>query len=98
MTRPQIEIEGIRAAQERLLAAIENLTDDDMRAPSMLPGWTRGHVLTHVARNADSVVRRLEGAARGEVLDQYEGGAKGRADDIAHGAPRSAPDHTHEGA
>ena len=49
-----------------------------------------GHLLTHLARNADSVVRRLEGAARGEVLDQYEGGLSGRAADIEAGAGRPA--------
>ncbi len=45
-----------------------------MRGPSLLPEWSDGHVLTHLARNADSVVRRMEGAARGELVDQYPGG------------------------
>ena len=31
------------------------------RGPSLLPGWTRGHVLTHIARHADSVIRALQG-------------------------------------
>ena len=35
-------------------------------------------MLTHIARNADSVVWRLEGAARGEVRDQYPGGLEQR--------------------
>ncbi len=43
-------------ATERLLATAARLTDEDLRAPSLLPGWTRGHVLAHVARNADSYV------------------------------------------
>jgi maleylpyruvate isomerase len=46
--------------------------------------------LTHIARNGDSVVRRLEGAARGEVLDQYVGGVEGRANAIEAGAARPA--------
>ncbi len=36
------------------------------------------------------MVRRLEGALRGEVLTQYAGGVEGRAADIAAGADRSA--------
>ena len=33
-------------------------------AERKLEGWTVGHVLTHLARNADSHVRMLEAAAR----------------------------------
>jgi maleylpyruvate isomerase len=55
-----------------------------------LAGWTIGHVLTHIARNADGIRRMAEGAARGEVLDQYEGGVTSRAADIDAGASRPA--------
>ena len=66
----------------------ERWTDDDMRAPSLLPGWTRGHVLTHVARNADGIARTLAGALRGEQVARYPGGAVGREADIEAGASR----------
>lgn len=49
-----------------------------------------GHVLTHVARNAESHVRMLEGALRGEHLEQYAGGYEQRAADIEAGANRPA--------
>lgn len=39
--------------------------DEAFRAPSALPGWTRGHVLTHVARNADHLITILDGARTG---------------------------------
>jgi maleylpyruvate isomerase len=77
-------------AHAALLADLDHLTDAQARQPSRLPDWTVGHLLTHLARNADSVVRRLEGAMRGEVLTQYAGGVEGRAADIAAGADRSA--------
>jgi maleylpyruvate isomerase len=92
MTSVARDIEGCRESHRRLLKAIDGLTDEHARRPSLLPGWTVGHVLTHLARNADSVVRRLEGAARGEIVDQYPGGAAGRAADIDNGADRSAAD------
>jgi maleylpyruvate isomerase len=57
-----------------------------------LPGWTIGHVLTHVARNADSHTRRCEAASRGEVADQYPGGYEGRSREIEDGATRAARD------
>jgi maleylpyruvate isomerase len=58
------------------------------RRPSLLPGWTVGHVLTHLARNAEAMCNRVEGAVRGEVVEQYAGGADGRAADIEAGAAR----------
>jgi maleylpyruvate isomerase len=84
------DIDGLRAAQRTLVARLEGLTDDQARAASRLPRWSVGHVLTHLARNGDSVTRRLEGAARGEVTDQYPGGRAGRAADIEAGAQRAA--------
>jgi maleylpyruvate isomerase len=69
---------------------IDGMTDQDIRRPSLLPGWTVGHVLTHVARNADSHVRRVDAARRGEMVDQYEGGFAGREADINAGSSRPA--------
>ncbi len=83
-------IDDVRAATERLLQAADALDDDAVTAPSLRPGWTVGHVLTHVCRNADGNRRMLDGAMRREVLDQYPGGREGRAADIEAGASRSA--------
>jgi maleylpyruvate isomerase len=83
-------IAGCLTAQQALVDDLAGLTDDDARRPSRLPGWSVGHVLTHLARNGDSVVWRLEGAARGELRDQYPGGLAQRRADIEAGAPRAA--------
>ena len=40
----------LAAATSRLLATATALSDAQVREPSSLPGWTRGHVLTHIAR------------------------------------------------
>ena len=45
---------------------------------TLLPEWSVGHVMTHLARNAEAMVRRVEAATRGEVIDQYAGGVEGR--------------------
>jgi maleylpyruvate isomerase len=87
---PDVWVAGCVAAQAALDAALVGLDDAAARRASLLPGWSIGHVLTHIARNADSVVWRLEGAARGEVRDQYPGGLEQRAADIEGGAGRSA--------
>ena len=92
MPVPTAELAGCIASHARLDAAIAGLTDDQARQPCLLPDWTVGHLLTHIARNADSVVRRIEGAERGEIVPQYEGGFEGRAAEIEAGAGRSAAD------
>jgi len=89
---PRADIDACVASHQRLLGWVADLDDDGARAASRLPGWSRGHVITHLARNADSVVRRLTGAREGQVADQYEGGAAGRAAEIEAGASRSAAD------
>ena len=85
---PGAAIELCHAAHARLLASVEKLTDDQARSPSRLPGWTVGHVLTHLARNADSHTRRLGGALRGQDLPRYQQGQ--RDADIVEGAGRPA--------
>jgi len=77
-------------AQTRLLAAVELLDDGDVRRASRLPGWSVGHLLTHLARNADAHARRLTGALRGEDVGKYPGGTAQRELDIEAGAGRSA--------
>ena len=83
------DVHGATAAHGALLAALQPLTDADARAASLLPNWTVGHVLTHIARNADSNVLMLDAANRGEVGAQYPGGAEQRNGDIERGAGRS---------
>ena len=87
---PSEWVAGCLAAQAALDAQLGGLDDATARGPSLLPEWSVGHVLTHLARNADSVVWRLEGAARGEVRDQYPGGLEQRRADIEAGAGRPA--------
>ena len=87
---PTVLIDGCVAAQAALLADIVDLRDDVARRPSLLPGWSVGHLLTHIARNADSMTWRLEGAALGELRDQYPGGLEQRSSDIENGAGRPA--------
>jgi maleylpyruvate isomerase len=90
MFEPAHTIDRLTASHLRLLERLDGLTDDAVRGPSLLPDWSVGHVLSHLARNADSVVRRLEGCARDEIVDQYPGGLAGRAAEIEAGAHASA--------
>ena len=84
------DVRGATTAHASLLAALQSLTDADARAASLLPDWSVGHVLTHIARNADSFVLMIDAAGRGEVGAQYPGGTEQRNADIESGAGRSA--------
>jgi maleylpyruvate isomerase len=88
MPRPETDLARVDAAFRALERTTASMSDADARGPSMLPGWSRGHVLTHIARNADGNADMVEGAIRGEVVRQYPGGAEQRARDIEAGAHR----------
>jgi maleylpyruvate isomerase len=66
------DLASVREATERLLSAAAALDNAAVAAPSRLPGWSRGHVLAHLARNADALVNVLGGRpmyANGEIRD-----------------------------
>jgi len=90
MNESDRDLAGAVAAHRALEASLATLTDAQVVAPSLLPDWTVGHVLTHIARNADSFVLMLDAAARGEVGAQYPGGRPQRNADIDAGAARTA--------
>ncbi|WP_030562861.1 maleylpyruvate isomerase family mycothiol-dependent enzyme [Streptomyces aureocirculatus] len=79
----------LRMSVKRLLDSASALTDEEVRAPSPLPDWSRAHVLTHIARSADSRTRLLTAARTGLDLPQYNGEAH-RERDIEEGAGRPA--------
>lgn len=89
---PAAAIELCLVAHARLFSTVERITSEQGRSPSGLPGWTIAHVLTHLARNADGHVRRLEGALHGQDVLRYPGGPAQRDGDIAEGARRPAAD------
>jgi maleylpyruvate isomerase len=85
-------LDEMARSTDLLLARIDTLAHADLRAPSLLPGWTRGHVLTHVARSADGLANLAHWARTGEPREMYPGGEEGRAADIEAGASRHIGD------
>ncbi|MDA2803591.1 maleylpyruvate isomerase family mycothiol-dependent enzyme [Nocardiopsis suaedae] len=79
----------LRDATARLLATCERLTDADTGAPTPLPGWTRGHVLNHLARQAPALERLLDWARTGVENRQYAS-RQARDSEIEEGARRPA--------
>ena len=83
-------LDGMVRAHGALAVVLERIDDRMVRQPSLLPDWTVGHVLTHLARNADALRAVVEGAAAGEVRAMYPGGAVQRNGDIEAGSARTA--------
>lgn len=52
-------------ATQRLLGYTIALTEEAWHEPSLLPGWSRAHVATHLARNADYVRGIIEAVTAG---------------------------------
>ncbi|WP_245935307.1 maleylpyruvate isomerase family mycothiol-dependent enzyme [Acidipropionibacterium virtanenii] len=47
------------------------VSDEQWQSPSHLPGWTRAHVATHLARNADALAGLVKAVSRGEHPPLY---------------------------
>jgi maleylpyruvate isomerase len=58
-------------ATERLMDATGQLTDEDVDRQSLLPGWTRGHVLAHIAHSGDAMRNLLTWARTGIQTPAY---------------------------
>ncbi|MGH3069199.1 MAG: maleylpyruvate isomerase N-terminal domain-containing protein, partial [Streptosporangiaceae bacterium] len=65
--------------------------EPDLRQPSLLPGWTRGHVLAHLARSADAMRTLLIGARSGQDRPAYAS-SEARDAGIERGAAQEARD------
>ncbi|WP_320774968.1 maleylpyruvate isomerase family mycothiol-dependent enzyme [Streptomyces sp. CRN 30] len=76
------DLASVHDATERLLSAVTALDGPAVTEASRLPGWTRGHVLAHLARNADALVEVLQGRPMYASADAREA-------DIERDAPRS---------
>src|SRR5260370_3730030 len=72
-------------APQRLLGTARVITEPDLREPSLLPGWTRAHVLAHLARNADAMRNLLVGVRNGQDRPAYAS-AQARQAGVEHGS------------
>lgn len=92
LTPAEEQLASLRAllagATQKLLGDTIRVADDDWAGPSRLPGWTRGHVATHLARQADGVRRLVGWAATGERAEMYDS-PEVRTSEIDAGARRS---------
>jgi maleylpyruvate isomerase len=84
-----LRLQWMDEGTRRFDAVVRRLRDDELSGPSALPSWTRGHVVAHVARNADALDNLVTWARSGVETPMYATSEQ-RADDIEAGAHRSA--------
>jgi len=87
-TDPLVLMTDVDQAMDRFLRTAESFGAADVAGPSLLPGWTRGHVLTHVARHADAMTNLLTWARTGVETPAYATATE-RAEGIEAGAGRA---------
>ena len=78
----------VRAVADQLLALVAHLDDPTARAASGLPGWSRGHVITHIANFSEAMTRQVDEALQGRLIEVYDGGRPARDAAIEAGANR----------
>ena len=62
---------ALHEASQRLVRTVDDLPDDGYAAPSLLPGWSRAHVVAHLALNAEGLTTALRGITEGEPTPVY---------------------------
>ena len=82
-------LEELRAATARLVGTARAATPEQLGAPSPLPGWSRAHVLSHVAQNALGLRNLAAWAATGVRTPMYASQEQ-RDADIEAGARQDA--------
>lgn len=68
---PRHDLALVRASADQLVHDVHLLDAASLADPSLLPGWTRAHVVGHLIGNADGLTNLLEWAKTGRETPQY---------------------------
>jgi maleylpyruvate isomerase len=78
-------VEEVANAEALVAQFVKGLSDEEVAADSLLPDWSRGHVLSHLANNARGLSNLIEWALTGIQKDMYVS-VEQRGLDIENGA------------
>jgi maleylpyruvate isomerase len=70
-TVPAEHLDWWEQGERAVGTVLGRLTDEELAAPSLLPGWSRAAVLAHLAGNADALVNLLTWARTGTETPMY---------------------------
>jgi maleylpyruvate isomerase len=83
-------LEELTAATRRLVRTVDGMAEHAYAEPSLLPDWTRGHVVAHLALNAEGMAAALHGLTEGSSVPMYASSDARDSDILALG--RAAPE------
>jgi maleylpyruvate isomerase len=72
---PGTLVDAVQEGTRRLLRTVDAMTDAEWPAPSTLPGWSRAHVVAHLALNAEGLAAVVDGLIRQEPVPFYRSDA-----------------------
>lgn len=61
----------LESATRRLVRTVDAMADFQFAEPSLLPGWSRSHVVAHLTLNAEGLAGALEGAREHRAIPVY---------------------------
>jgi len=64
-------LDDLLEATQRLVRAVDSLDDAALAEPSLLPGWSRAHVVAHLTLNAEGLGGVLRGVVAGKDVAMY---------------------------
>ena len=82
-------LELLDSGTRRLVRSVDAMSDDQWREPSLLPEWTRAHVVAHVTLNAEGLAGALEGVHEGRSVPMYASNERRDSDieELAQASP-----------
>lgn len=74
------DLTGLELSAQVHTRTVDSLGAEELLAPSLLPGWTRAHVVAHVALNGEAMARAIDGLVHGTPVPMYESDEQRDAD------------------
>ena len=74
------DLTGLEASAQAFTRTVDSLTAEDLAEPSLLPRWTRAHVIAHVALNGLALAAVIDGVVHDNPVAMYESDEQRDAD------------------
>jgi len=69
---PDFPLELVHRATQSTVQTVDALTDSQWAEPSLLPGWSRAHVVAHLTNHAQGVARAVHGLRHQRASSVYD--------------------------
>ncbi len=66
------DLSGLEVSAISLNRTVDALTAEELAGPSLLPGWSRAHLVAHLALNGFAMAAVAQGVGRGTTPAMYE--------------------------